>query len=135
MNRKFKLKQWWSTIPPISTNEQVTEHTHTYTLEPHMALELHPLAWNWWNPCVMELTKTLVINVVPTSYNSKCRERKNICLPLVCFPNMKFYIWITDILFVDLYTSYSKHITVGIVVVAVLIMCTSVTAAICQKCK
>jgi hypothetical protein len=31
---------------------------------------------------------------------------------------MKFYIWITDILFVDLYTSYSKHITVGIVVVA-----------------
>ena len=31
MNRKFKLKQWWSTIPRISTNEQVTEHTHTHT--------------------------------------------------------------------------------------------------------
>ena len=31
MNRKFKLKQRWSTIPPISTNEQVTEHTHTHT--------------------------------------------------------------------------------------------------------
>jgi hypothetical protein len=45
---------------------------------------------------------------------------------------MKFYIWITDILFVYLYTSYSKHITVGIVVVAVLIMCASVTGAICQ---
>jgi hypothetical protein len=82
----------------------------------------------------MELTKTLVINVVPTSYNSKCRRKKNMFTIGLC-PNMMFYIWITNILFVDLYTYYSKHITVGIVAVAVLIICASVTVSIYRKCK
>jgi len=99
-----------------------------------MALELQVLVCDRYKPYVMELTKTLVINVVPTSYSSKCREKKT-CLPLVCVPNMMFYIWITDILFVDLYTSYSKHITVGVVAVAVLIICASVTVSIYRKCK
>jgi hypothetical protein len=100
----------------------------------HMALELQVLVWDRYKPYVMEFTKTLVINVVPTSYNSKCRENKT-CLPLVCVPNMMFYIWITDILFADLYTSYSKHVTVGIVAVTVLIICASVTVSIYRKCK
>ena len=100
----------------------------------HMALELQVLVWDRYKPYVMEFTKTLVINVVPTSYNSKCRENKT-CLPLVCVPNMMFYIWITDILFADLYTSYSKHVTVGIVAVALLIICASVTVIIYRKCK
>ena len=60
----------------LQTNKSLNTHTHTHTLEPHM--ELHPLAWDWWNSYVMELTKTLVINVVPTSYNSKCREKKTL---------------------------------------------------------
>ena len=94
----------------------------------HMALELQVLVWDRYKPYVMEFTKTLVINVVPTSYNSKC-------LPLVCVPNMMFYIWITDILFADLHTSYSKHVTVGIVAVTVLIICASVTVSIYRKCK
>ena len=114
------------------TRTHTRTHTHTHTLEP-LHMELHPLAWDWWKPYAMEFTKTLVINVVPTSYNSKCRE-KNICLPLVCVPNMMFYILITNILFLDLYTSYSKHITVGIVAVAVLIICASVTVSIYRKC-
>ena len=99
-----------------------------------MALEIWVLVWDRYKPHIMEFTNTFVNNVLPTSYNLKC-EKKTLCLPLACVPNMMFYIWITNILFVDLYTSYSKHITVGIVVVAVLIMCASVTVDIYQKCK
>lgn len=54
--------------------EQVIEHKKKP--DPlHMALALQVLVSDRYNPYVMEMTKTLVINVVPPSYNSKCREK------------------------------------------------------------
>jgi len=45
MKRKFK--QWWSSIPPISTKRTITSHLNWTQKRPrHMTLEIKVLAWD-----------------------------------------------------------------------------------------
>lgn len=70
MKRKFKYEQWWSTILPISstrTNHWIKKTTYGVGVTRPGLGQVQT---------VKEFTTTLVINVVPTFYNSNYREKQ-----------------------------------------------------------